>query len=236
MTKCEDNTIQRLALRRRKADRSVGQTLRVVPQRRIKTRRLILDALRLHDAIAIFQQCASDPVMTRFLPELRLTCRRDAESFAKSVSGMWVGDGMWVWGIYTRDTRMFVGIFQVTLYEHDAEIGYLIRRPVWGRGYAGEAVAAALESLREPLGERRVWARAKPANRGSVKILESTGFRLVRMCRAVNFLPVEERWRGRLALYRLDAWRGACMPQSADHGGHRATRMRCKLRQKSCNS
>jgi RimJ/RimL family protein N-acetyltransferase len=56
-----------------------------------------------------------------------------------------------------------------------AGIGYSICQPCRGRGYATAAVGALMERAWEA-GVRRLVAHAKPTNRGSIIVLERTGF------------------------------------------------------------
>jgi RimJ/RimL family protein N-acetyltransferase len=54
-------------------------------------------------------------------------------------------------------------------------VGYWLGRAYWGRGIATEALAAFLEIV----SERPLGAVVFPSNRGSVRVLEKNGFRLV---------------------------------------------------------
>lgn len=56
------------------------------------------------------------------------------------------------------------------------EIGYLLTRDYWGRGYAREAVARLLDLLFIEEGCRRVFADTDPNNRPSNGLLASLGF------------------------------------------------------------
>ena len=56
------------------------------------------------------------------------------------------------------------------------EIGYGINPEFWGKGYATEAVKAAVQwALRQP-GVKRVEAETDPDNKASQRVLEKTGF------------------------------------------------------------
>lgn len=57
------------------------------------------------------------------------------------------------------------------------EIGYILRRDQWGRGYAREAVARLLDLLFVEEGRRRVFADTDPENEPSIRLLQSLGFR-----------------------------------------------------------
>ncbi|QQV78125.1 GNAT family N-acetyltransferase [Sphingomonas aliaeris] len=57
------------------------------------------------------------------------------------------------------------------------EIGYLLVRSAWGRGYAREAVSRLIDLLVRDEGNRRVFADTDPDNVASNTLLETLGFR-----------------------------------------------------------
>lgn len=88
------------------------------------------------------------------------------------------------------------------------EIGYLLARRHWGRGYAREAVARLLDLLLLHEGRRRVFADTDPDNAASNRLLRSLGFRREGLLRAewethigvrdsVIWGLLREEWRGR---------------------------------------
>lgn len=83
-----------------------------------------------------------------------------------------------VFGIYDNDT--FVGccslIPQNDVYRINAEIGYWIGEPYWGRGYATDAVRQCLKFAFDELNLLRVYANIYEYNIGSMKVLEKVGF------------------------------------------------------------
>jgi ribosomal-protein-alanine N-acetyltransferase len=56
------------------------------------------------------------------------------------------------------------------------ELGYILRRDCWGRGYACEAVTTIVEYGFRTLRLRRIFADCDPDNLGSIRILERLGF------------------------------------------------------------
>lgn len=68
------------------------------------------------------------------------------------------------------------------------ELGYFFRSTVWGQGYATELVAACLSLADETLRLPEVTAFARPENTASRRILEKSGFEVVR------FIPKMERF------------------------------------------
>jgi RimJ/RimL family protein N-acetyltransferase len=64
-------------------------------------------------------------------------------------------------------------------YAHDAEIGYWLGRPYWGRGIATSAVAAFVAWAAPVHGLGRFTARVFQGNAASIRVLERCGFRHV---------------------------------------------------------
>lgn len=58
------------------------------------------------------------------------------------------------------------------------ELGYILHRDRWGRGYVGEAAAAVVDHGFAVMGLRRIFADCDPDNVGSIRVLERLGFRL----------------------------------------------------------
>ena len=65
------------------------------------------------------------------------------------------------------------------VYRHNAEIGYWIGEPFWGKGIATEAVKLLLEKIKTDFPEIiRVSAEIFEHNKTSMKVLEKNGFHL----------------------------------------------------------
>lgn len=84
----------------------------------------------------------------------------------------------YVFGIYENDT--FVGccslIPQHDVYRINAEIGYWIGKPYWGKGYATNAVKLLIKFAFQELNLLRVYAHIFEYNTISMKVLEKAGF------------------------------------------------------------
>lgn len=85
----------------------------------------------------------------------------------------------YVFGIYDDDT--FIGccslIPQNDVYRINAEIGYWIGEPYWGKGFATDAVRLAVKFAFEELNLLRVYANIYEYNIGSMRVLEKAGFK-----------------------------------------------------------
>jgi ribosomal-protein-alanine N-acetyltransferase len=83
------------------------------------------------------------------------------------------------WVIATRAHDEVIGtctLFRFEPRHRRAEIGYALRSDHWGRGFAGEAVALALDWGFRTLGLHRIEADIDPRNDGSRRLLKRLGF------------------------------------------------------------
>ena len=62
--------------------------------------------------------------------------------------------------------------------ERTHEIGYVLNRGWWGRGFASEIVGALLDFGFGELAAHRIYARVAPENEASSRVLAKHGFRL----------------------------------------------------------
>ncbi len=62
------------------------------------------------------------------------------------------------------------------IYRYNAEIGYWLGEPFWGRGIMSEAVPILTQYIFENFQVNRVFACVLEGNRGSMRVLESAGF------------------------------------------------------------
>ncbi|MDR7314875.1 GNAT family N-acetyltransferase [Brevibacillus nitrificans] len=81
--------------------------------------------------------------------------------------------------IFKKETGAFIGWCGVGVLDFMApekELYYLIGRNDWGKGYATEAARALTAYSFEVIGLDRMYAKADPRNKGSLKIFEKLGF------------------------------------------------------------
>ena len=98
-----------------------------------------------------------------------------------------------MWAVEVLATGEMVGL--CGFFPHDGaeetEVGYVIKAPLWGRGYATEATQAAVASAL--LAGLPLYATIRPWNTGSIRVAERAG------------LWLDERIeddRGQLLVYR----------------------------------
>ncbi|MGH3208688.1 MAG: GNAT family N-acetyltransferase [Trebonia sp.] len=93
-------------------------------------------------------------------------------------------DRLGTWAGESAATGEFLGWFHLRpagrTDTSDVELGYRLRRAVWGNGYATEGSRALVRMAFAGLGVERVFARPMTVNAASRRVLEKCGLTLVR--------------------------------------------------------
>ncbi len=118
-----------------------------------------------------------DPESVRYLRHLDLEgTRQQVERFKQH----WERHGFGLWAVEERATGRFIGRIGLMQHDdwvasaHDAEVGWVIARDLWGQGLAMEGGAAALE-FGNQLGLKRIISIAHVDNAASQRVMEKLG-------------------------------------------------------------
>jgi len=100
---------------------------------------------------------------------------KDASDFIEMASTGVMGH---VFALYVENTFVGVGSLITQTYEHriNAEIGYWVGEPYWGKGYATAAVQLLTQYAFEELDVLRLYAYVYGYNAASMRVLEKAGF------------------------------------------------------------
>ena len=142
----------------------------------LTTPRLILREFRERD-FESYAAMMGDPEVTRYLGDGRPLGRGDAWRQLAMFIGHWSLRGFGLWAVEERATRAFAG--RIGCMEPEDRpgfaISYTLARPFWGKGYAREGAAAALDFARTVLHRERILSLIRPGNAGSIRVAESLG-------------------------------------------------------------
>jgi RimJ/RimL family protein N-acetyltransferase len=170
----------------------------VVPT--LRTDRLTLRGFEAAD-VDQFTEMWADPMVTEYLggPIGAVEAWR---RLAVHI-GHWVLEGYGRWAITEqRDGRLvgWSGVLRVEAYPQP-EVGWVLRRDCWGRGYATEAAAAALRWAVQDRGLANLISVIHPDNQASIAVAQRLGARY--WCREPDTDGIEQ------LLYRhdVDRWR-----------------------------
>ena len=153
----------------------------------LETPRLLLREFTPADANAL-ETVLGDPVTMQYYPAA--FDRKGIEEWIGKNIGRYQRDGHGLWALMLKDSGELIGDCGCTLQEvegmNQIEVGYHVRRDLWGRGYATEAARACMEYAFAQLGAARVISMIRPENLQSRRVAEKNGM----TCEKVIF------WRG----------------------------------------
>ncbi len=119
----------------------------------------------------------ADPEVMRHYP--KVLDREEARGWIERQRGRYARDGSGLWLVLERESGAPIG--QVGLIRQpvegalEPEIGYLIHRPFWRRGYAIEAARGVAKWAKSALGLSRVVSLIRPENLPSQAVARRLG-------------------------------------------------------------
>ncbi|MEO6409205.1 MAG: GNAT family N-acetyltransferase [Burkholderiaceae bacterium] len=182
-----------------------------VESERVQTRPL--DAADIEDLLL----ANGDDEVTRFLPYASWRSVDDGMAWLERMQKLEsAGTGTQL-VVVERASGKAIGTCLLFRYEEAsarAELGYVLARRCWGRGYLLEALSALISQLFGSRALRRLEAEVNPDNVASCRLLEHLGFQ--------NEGLLRQRWTGKGASYDTrfygllaDEWPAAPEPRAA---------------------
>ena len=142
----------------------------------LETSRLRLRPIQEADGDA-FHEMYADPETMKYWSNPPVQSRQESQTLVNSdIEAMEQGNGIF-WSVVLEQS--VIGkcvLFQFSLQNRRAEVGYLLRRDYWRRGLMTEAMGEILRHAYEDLKLHRLEADVDKDNQGSIQLLESLGF------------------------------------------------------------
>lgn len=152
-------------------------TLNHVGQPALKTERLVLRPFQKTDVADVHRICS--------LKEIAANTRTIPHPYPLELANDWVqtqpvhwsqGKGA-VFAICLNDELIGAVGLMISEEDQNAEIGYWMDQPYWGRGYCSEAVREVVRFGLTDLGLHRIHAHYMTRNPASGRVLEKVGMR-----------------------------------------------------------
>ena len=142
----------------------------------LETERLRLRAFRHEDLDAYAAICA-DPEVMRYLGTGVTLNRNDTWRAMAGILGHWKLLGYGMFAMEIRETGELIGR---TGYLNPPgwpgfELGWVLGRPWWGKGYAVEAAIKCRDYAFDAMGRDRLISLIRPDNHRSIKVAEKIG-------------------------------------------------------------
>src|SRR5262245_32536576 len=146
----------------------------------LETARLILRMLRDSDLDAYAEMCADAAVM-RYIGDGQPLARPMAWRNLAMMVGHWSLRGYGLWAAEERSSGVLVG--RIGFWNPEGwpgfELGWMLRRSFWGRGYATEGARVALRFAFTQLQQPQIISLIHPHSAASIRVAQRLGERLV---------------------------------------------------------
>lgn len=142
----------------------------------LETERLRLREFTLDDVSAL-HAVLGDPVAMQWYPAP--FDREDVKGWIERNIGRYRRDGHALWAMILKSSGEVIGdcgcVIQDVEGKKEMEIGYHVRRDLWGNGYATEAARACMEYAFKEARAKRVISMIRPENVNSKRVAEKNG-------------------------------------------------------------
>lgn len=145
------------------------------PPRAMQTERLVMRLPAPDDATAIFERWASDAEVTRYLPWRTHASLAASAAYVDFCLRGWERGDELTWLIVRKGETRPIGAIAYRPRQYKADIGYVLARSAWNRGYMTECVRHLIDRALAQPGMHRVWAVCDVENAASVRVLEKAG-------------------------------------------------------------
>jgi RimJ/RimL family protein N-acetyltransferase len=144
---------------------------------RLDTPRLILRMFREADFEPYYARVCADPDVMRYLGDGRPLTRPEAWRQVAMILGHWQLRGFGLWAVEERSSGELIG--RIGLFEPEGwpgfEIGWVLGKAFWARGYATEGARRVLAHAFDDLGRDHVISLIHPDNAASIRVAARIG-------------------------------------------------------------
>jgi ribosomal-protein-alanine N-acetyltransferase len=144
----------------------------------LETERLLLRPMRQEDAPALFT-IYGDPEVMRYAGDEPFPDEATVAVMLRSVARLLEAGESLEWAVVERASGQLVGTCGLHRFDEAAdaaEVGCLLSRAAWGRGFMREALLTLFCYAQDELGIRLLLADIDAPNLRSIRLFESLGF------------------------------------------------------------
>jgi ribosomal-protein-alanine N-acetyltransferase len=145
------------------------------PPTTLKTERLRLRKVKLADAEAIFRQYAQDPEVTKYVSWHAHKDIEETREYVRMCLLGWDAGNAFHWVIERSEDKQVIGMMSARAGGEKWELGYVLARIHWERGYMTEAVKGIIAWAMRQKDIYRVWAVCDVDNLASARVMENAG-------------------------------------------------------------
>ena len=148
----------------------------IKPPSEIRTDSLRLRMPVLADAGPIFEEYAADPDVTRYMTWVPHSTSDTVAEFLRVLEARAKSGEEFSWVLTRGESDRAIGMIGARVRGFKVDIGYVLGRAHWGKGYMTEAVSALADWLLSIPDIFRVWAVCDTENPASARVLEKAKF------------------------------------------------------------
>lgn len=145
------------------------------PPDTVETSRLRLRKPRPNDAEDIFRKYAQDPIVSKYAVWSPHENIKETRDFVHRCIQSWEDKTAFPWVIELKSNCELIGMIELRMEKHRADMGYVIAGPYWGNGYATEALKSIIDLALSQANIFRVWAVCDIENKASARVMEKAG-------------------------------------------------------------
>lgn len=127
------------------------------------------------DAEAIFRQYAQDPEVTRYVSWRAHRDLEETREYLRMCLLAWDVGKAFHWVIEGADDKQVQGMIVARVDATKWELGYVLARKHWGRGYMTEALRGLIAWAMKENEIYRIWAVCDVDNGASARVMEKAG-------------------------------------------------------------
>ena len=148
--------------------------------KRYETERLILRPFVESDAQSVFENWASDDEVTKYLTWPTHPSVDASRWYVNYCIQQYSKTSCYQWGIELKSTHELIGSISVVSSIDELEcmeLGWVIGRKYWGKGYTPEAATKVLDILFDEVGANCVYAGHDVNNPNSGRVMQKIGMK-----------------------------------------------------------
>lgn len=139
-----------------------------------ETERCFICEMKAEDMDSLYEILTEEET-ARYLPTKIGSKEEELEKFTSYVSCVYSFFGYGYWGIFSKETGELIGRAGFKEGEYPLEVGYVIRRSDWGKGYATEVLKELVHYAGEELGCTEIFANIDERNTASLHVAQKCG-------------------------------------------------------------
>lgn len=143
----------------------------------LETERLLLVKISDEHAEDMYRY-SSDPDVTKYLTWSPHSSLKETQRHIKYLDKKYKSGVFNDWGLIEKATGRMIGTCGFTSFDEKqsmAEIGYVLAKDMWGKGYAVEAAQRVMQFGREVFGMTSFCAKCIEGNNASISVMKKCG-------------------------------------------------------------